>query len=71
MDTKVRTNYYVVPLKSHRGVPKEKMVSEMEAKNAVKTGKYPFEVWPDNDSFHLTIELEVDVYQETITTVKL
>ena len=69
MDAKIRTNYYVVPLKSHRGVPKKKMVSEMEAKNAIKTGKYPFEVWPDHDSFHLTVEIEVDVYQEIITTV--
>jgi len=71
MKTEVRTNYYVVPKKSQRGVPEEKNVSEMEAKNAIKTGKHPFEVWPDNDSFHCTIEVEVDVYKETITITKL
>ena len=71
MDTKVRTNYYVVTKKNHRHIPYKKRVSEADAQKAAKTGKYTYEIWPDNDSFHTSQEVEVEVYQETTTISKV
>lgn len=68
MDT-IKTKFYVVTKKSHKHIPRRKKVSEAEAKKALITGKYTYEVWPDNDSFHIPQEVEVDVYKETTTRV--
>ena len=71
MESKTTVKYVIHPKgKTPRGTVIPKNVTEEEAKKVIKTGKYTFNIWPDNDCFNYYDTLEAKVIKTTTTVEK-
>ena len=56
--------------KRPKGAVIPRFITESEANEIKRTGKYKYEVWPDHDSFHYVKEQRATVIKITTTTKK-